>query len=720
MERLKLALALAAVIAVGEGAAAIAVGAGELELLLLQAALALAFGFALALLPLPARWILVLPVLGVGLFHVANLGVGLESVASVQGSLFLLAHAGIVGLGLGWCTGAWGRGRREPRAQWRSRALPAVAAAHVVQAVWCAQVLSPLSRSNVEATGWVALLCASLVPVAAAFCVSLLVRPDPRRARAVARLENAAALLALLLVPWALYERLAWSAHTQLPAPQAQAAAALPDVLFVVMDTTRADRMSVYGYPRPTTPRLEELARSATVYSRAISQAIWTLPSHASMFTGLYPAEHGADWESAHRPPPLPREAVTLAERFRAAGYRTACISANQLLIPVFGLTQGFEVVWAKGGRSAQLPLPWLATQLAHAFGGHGARQRIGSLERNQHASAKEIRELGLRWLARTEGAPRLLFLNFMEAHGLLHIPSRDTPRFGEGVPMNEFAVPRYSEVLAGELEPDPDAVRRLGDWYDSQLAFLDAELGRLFDELRRRGDFEELLIVVAADHGEMLGDHRAFNHKGEVWEGLLHVPLILKLPGQREGSVCAETVETSDLAGALPRLAGLPRLERVPDWAGSVEAVPDSVLEAMVGPAAGGPPARESAAPCPLPGRSEVAVSRAARKGSRVGRYAPRWDRGYVAIRDGQKKFVEDTLGRRSVFDLDRDPQEMSPREPTPEEEARMEELLGSWRDSLGAYEWTSLGSGGRQDAAERLRAMQQLGYVGADGEGN
>jgi arylsulfatase A-like enzyme len=720
MERLKLALALAAVIAVGEGAAAIAAGAGELELLLLQAALALPIGLVLALLPLPARWILVLPVLGFGLFHVANLGVGLESVASVRGILFLLAHAVILGAGLGWCTGAWGRGRSEPRELLGSRAVPAVAAAHVTQAVWCAQVLSPLSRSNVEATGWVALLCASLVPVAAAWCVSLLVRPDPRRAKSLARIENGAALLALLLVPWTMHERLVWSSHTNLPPPEARTGASLHDVLFIVMDTTRADRMSVYGYPRPTTPRLEELARGATVYARAISQAIWTLPSHASMFTGLYPPEHGADWESAKRPPPLPSEAVTLAERFRAAGYRTACISANQLFIPVFGLTQGFEVVWAKGGRSAQLPLPWLATQVAHALGGHGARQRIGALERNQHASAGEVRELGLRWLERAGGGPRLLFLNFMEAHGLLHIPSKETPRFGEGVPMNEFVVPRYTEVLAGSVEPDPQAVRRLGDWYDSQLAFLDLELGRLFDELRRRGLFDELLIVVASDHGEMLGDHRSFNHKGEIWEGLVRVPLIIKLPGQREGSVCTETVETSDLAAALPRLAGLPRLERVPAWAGSADAVPAPVLEAMVGPAAGGPAARESSAPCPLPGRSEVAVSRAAQKGSRVRRYPARWDRGYVAIRDGDKKFVEDTLGRRAVYDLDRDPEEASPRDPTPEEEARMEELLGLWRGSLGAYEWTSLEAGGRKDAAERLRAMRQLGYVTGDGEGN
>jgi arylsulfatase A-like enzyme len=717
MQRLKMALALAAVIAVGEGAAAIAAGAGELALLLLQAAMALALGFALALAPLPARWLPVLPVVGLGLFHVANLGVGFESVTSASGIAFLFAHAVLVALGIGWCTGAWGRGRGEPAELRWSRALPAMAAAYLTLALWCALVLSPLSRSNVEATGWAALLCASLAPVAAGWCASLIVRPDPRRSRSAARIENGAALLGLLVVPWALHDSLVWSSHTNLPPPAVRADAALPDVLFVVMDTTRADRMSVYGYARATTPRLEELARGATVYSRAISQAIWTLPSHASMFTGLYPAEHEADWQGVKRPPPLPSEAVTLAERFRAAGYRTACISANQLFIPVFGLTQGFEVVWAKRGRSAQLPLPWLATQVAYALGGHGARQRIGALERNQHAAAGEIRALGLRWLERTEGGPRLLFLNFMEAHGLLHIPSRETPRFGEGVPMNEFAVPRYSEVLAGDVEPDPQAVRRLGDWYDSQLAFLDAELGRLFDELRRRGIFDELLIVMAADHGEMLGDHRSFNHRGEVWEGLVHVPLIIKLPGQREGSVCTETVETSDLAAALPRLAGLPRLGRVPDWAGSADAVPAPVLEAMVGAAAGGPVVREGAAPCPLPGRNDVAVSAAAQKGSRARRYPARWDRGYVAIRDGEKKYIEDTQGRRAVYDLDRDPQEASPREPTPEEEARMEELLGAWRGSLGAYEWTSLGTGSRQDAAERLRAMKQLGYVKGDG---
>jgi arylsulfatase A-like enzyme len=262
--------------------------------------------------------------------------------------------------------------------------------------------------------------------------------------------------------------------------------------------------------------------------------------------------------------------------------------------------------------------------------------------------------------------------------------------------------------VLAGGEDADPKTLERFRDWYDSQLACLDRHVGELLDELKARGDFDSLLIAITADHGHMLGEHRAFKHQAEVWQGLVGVPLIVKLPGQKLAARCSEVVETADLAYALPLFAHVELGAQVPLWAGNTaySAAPRLVAGAIAS-APGG-----DAAPCPLPGRERAAVSEAGRMGELAKKHPQRFDTSWIAILDGSKKFVIDKSGARKVADLASDPSETL-RELTGDEDARCNVLLEAWRAGLIAPIDVNANID-RDEEARRLRALQQQGYVG------
>lgn len=691
--RIAFALALGVWIAVGEVLAAAALRVPDAELYAWQAGLGLLAGLGLALVPLPARWLPCVPLAVVGWLLVRDVGIPRPQLGTAGARALQAVVAAALALGLAACL----------RGLSRRAAGAAFGAAYAVLALGAALLLFPIDRAPRRPGAWLCLAVLAAAPLAAGLAARALASPG--RARRVA----AALALALLLVaPFAASGPIVRGHHRALPPPEGPAPAEGRDVILIVLDTTRADRLSAYGYERPTTPSLEALARRATRYERAVSQGVWTLPGHASMFTGLYPSEHGAA-DLFERQSYVADEAVTLAERFRLAGYATACVAANHLFSARFGLTQGFDTVWAEEAHSEHLVLPRLVRTLIHAaVGRHTVRQHIGALERGEFAPAREVVDAALDWLDAGSGArPRFLFLNFMEAHGQLRREPCGAPRFGEGRPACEFDVENYAAVLAGREDPEPRTLERYRDWYDSQLACLDRHLGELFAALDERGLFDPALLVVTADHGEMLGDHRAFNHKSEVWEGLLRVPLVVKLPGQQRGTVCTEVVEIGDLATALPWLAGLPPLDEVPDWAGSAAFVPEVVRAAHE--AWTGDP--DAGAPCPLPGRADGAVSQAGRHRYLARDWPERWDRGYLALRQADRKFVRTSRGELFVADVTPGRPERQ-RAPTPEEEAAFAELLASWEAGLGAALEGSPALGD-EDAGERFDALRQLGYV-------
>lgn len=280
-------------------------------------------------------------------------------------------------------------------------------------------------------------------------------------------------------------------------------------VILITLDTVRADHLSLHGYELPTTPHLESLGRQATVYTRARAAAPWTLPSHATLFTGLYPFEHGARTYDqaevrANNVGELADEFLTLAEAFKRHGYRTGAVVANgAYLRPRFQLDQGFDEY-----------------QVERAY-------------------ADEINRLAFAWLEQNGEQPFFLFLNYMDAHGPYNCaPSEGFPDLGEVTPSNQL-LRALHPVVCGEDEPLPtDSLDHLIAQYDNALANLDIGLGQLFEKLRELELFDKALIVITSDHGEYFGEHRLLAHSKDVYEEAMHIPLVVKAPRQTAGRV--------------------------------------------------------------------------------------------------------------------------------------------------------------------------------------
>jgi arylsulfatase A-like enzyme len=309
-----------------------------------------------------------------------------------------------------------------------------------------------------------------------------------------------------------------------------------PNVLVLVMDTARGDRCSVNGYARPTTPRLDELAKDAVVFRDAWSPANWTAPAHASLFTGLRAEHHGMRLGNR---PYLCGSTPTLAARLAADGYATACFSNNSVVSAEFGLTQGFQTVVPLHERR-DLPYPWAQTT-------------------HDEAAA---------WAQRTaqSGAPFFLFVNDMEPH----IPYTPLPeKAGElvrGTPSPEDVAAasgyEYPRTMGYSLrvEEMTDAQRELlSDLYDAEIATLDREIGALLDRLREDGLLDSTLVVIVGDHGENLGEHHLFEHSLGLHRTLLHVPLVVRLPGVFDkGRVVGDVVRLEDVFPTVLETCGL------------------------------------------------------------------------------------------------------------------------------------------------------------------
>ncbi|QFU82771.1 sulfatase [Natronorubrum aibiense] len=312
------------------------------------------------------------------------------------------------------------------------------------------------------------------------------------------------------------------------------------NVLFVVLDTVRKDHLGPYGYERETTPALSQFATEATVFESAVAPAPWTLPVHASLFTGLYPSQHGADQGS-----PYLDGDVTLASVLSAAGYDTACYSSNAWITPYTGLTEGFDAqdsffeVLPGDVFSGPLASAWqavndndylreLASKLVHLgamahaklASGEGADSKTPSvIDRTKSFIDDSDSDEG--WFA---------FINLMDAHLPYYPPEEYRETFAPGIDPDDVCQ-NSKEYNSGARDIDDeewDAIRGL---YDAEIAHMDAELGRLFDWLRETGQWEETTVVVAADHGELHGEHDLYGHEFALYDQLINVPLLVKHP---------------------------------------------------------------------------------------------------------------------------------------------------------------------------------------------
>lgn len=311
-------------------------------------------------------------------------------------------------------------------------------------------------------------------------------------------------------------------------------AADAPNVLLVILDTVRESNLSVYGYERATTPALERLAAGGTTFTHAVSPSPWTLPSHASMFTGRGARELDAHW----RVPWEPTD-TTLAELLRARGYATGGFVANLLYTQrEVGLARGFDryqdfVRSPRQFLSSTVigQLPWLNVLL---FDDSTAKREIGILGSawrlpraaiTARKSATQVTNEFLAWQGDLDDQPFFAFLNYFDAHTPYAAAPEFETRFGGGA----------TQV----------------DRYDGAIATIDAQLGRLFDELQRRGVLDRTLVVVTADHGEQFGEHGLVEHGNSLYAQVLRVPLIMRLPGRVPAAMRVDATVSTQNVGA-------------------------------------------------------------------------------------------------------------------------------------------------------------------------
>ncbi len=406
-----------------------------------------------------------------------------------------------------------------------------------------------------------------------------------------------------------------------------------PDLVLISIDTLRADRLSLYGHDRPTSPHLDAWARQAAVFERVVTSAPWTLPAHLSLFTGLDALGHGVNHRTR-----VPDGLPLLAERLREAGYQTLAVTGGGYLAPEFGLDRGFE-------RYRWWP---------------------------EHTADEELAEgvrTALAWLEEPPRRPFFLFFHTYETHYPYRAREPYFARFAAGVdpqPYDSLAYvtippdPADGFLLSKEWrlggEPlDSRQTEVLGALYDSGVAYTDVQLAPLLERLATGEAGSRTVIAITSDHGESLGENGLAGH-AYLDDANTLVPLVLRLPGGEHAGRIVEQARLVDLAPTLLELSG--------------------------------------AGPTPdLDGRSLLPLLRGADVGRRPARvYAAFSNRGIALRVDNRLKYLWNDsawpplVGREALFDLVVDPMEQTALGRDPRLDGLREEVTTALAEVAGA----------------------------------
>ena len=343
-----------------------------------------------------------------------------------------------------------------------------------------------------------------------------------------------------------------------------------PNILWVVWDTARADRMSLYGHSQETTPHLTRRARAGHVFD-AMAASCWTLPSHASMFTGLFPGEHGVHALNDR----LEDRFETLAEILRDEGYETWLFSANPLVSRTLNLTQGFETEEHPGDPG--LVERARSTMLAK-IDRENRKSSLGRRLRKGKTGGWFIKAVGelandrfFEFLDRRapDDRPFFAFINYMEAHRERVPARRFLERVLEPEPVaSAYAFDqsqrRFQAVSLGLETPfSEDEKQLIGAVYDATLLELDEHLERLLTRLEDRRLSADTVVILTSDHGERLGEGDSYLHQYGLDEALLAVPLVIWAPGRLAPGRSKAAVTHVDLFPTILDLAGVSRPRR-------------------------------------------------------------------------------------------------------------------------------------------------------------
>ncbi|HEU4364007.1 MAG TPA: sulfatase [Candidatus Krumholzibacteria bacterium] len=411
------------------------------------------------------------------------------------------------------------------------RALPLLAPIAVV-AAWFTFV----RIDDVRSTASAALLVAFLV-------VALLVGRVASRLPIGRWRAAVAALSACALVVGVACALVTASHPAMVPGKGTKVRGTVPRVILLTVDTLRRDALSCYGPSATATPAIDRIAAEGVLFRNVTASSSWTLPSFASMMTGLTTRGHGVDVSNAA----LPDTVATLAERFRAAGYATHALVANAMLAPHRGFAQGFQRYHLPAGRLRP-------TCLGEAVATRLRREPI-----SEEASTRDVTDAAIAWIRARRNDSFFLWVHYLDPHLPYTPPESAVERMNihdeMGFELDITSATRPTMDLFG----DPSRRTWARSLYDGEVRHVDAEIGRFLDALRDAGLYDDALLVFAADHGEEFWDHDGFEHGHTLYEELVGVPLIIKTPGRAVARVVDDAVAIYDVAPTVLALCGLP-----------------------------------------------------------------------------------------------------------------------------------------------------------------
>lgn len=459
-----------------------------------------------------------------------------------------------------------------------------------------------------------------------------------------------------------------------------------PNILLIVLDTARADRFSCYNYERNTTPFLASFSEEATLYPNATSPSPWTLPSHASIFTGLYPSAHGTTWKNAV----LADHFQTLPEILSEKGYLTMGFCNNPAVADISGLDQGFErfvEIWRDN-----IMNPTLFYRIEWFFRRFLGRNDGGALRTNQWVA---------EWFDRMYRGDRpfFLFINLMECHLWYDAPDRYHELYLEGdlsPAVEKLNSSDLYPILAGYISLSDREWRDFGGIYDGDIHYLDRRLEDLIRFLGKEGYLDDTIVVITSDHGEHLGEHGMIDHMMSLYEPLLRIPLIIRVPeGYPDLPVPDRTVQTVDIYPTILALIGL-------DEGANREKIQGISLIGQTADTRG-----------MMIAEHEPPVERILDflEDYPAGTEILKYDRSLKSIQIGSFKYIWGSKGEPELYDLSNDPGEVvNLVEERNEIASDMERRLMEW---LSSFEHAAVGEGTAELDADARQRLKALGYI-------
>ena len=443
---------------------------------------------------------------------------------------------------------------------------------------------------------------------------------------------------------------------------------AVKHVILITIDTLRQDALGCYNGNPASTPNIDAFARESAVFTNAYSCAPWTYPSIASILTGLAPRVH----QLIDGKTKLPENVPTMAESMATAGYQTAALGYNSVLLPRSELDRGFhEYAWFP---THGLPVKNFEVGLTHELLDMAAVQR---------PDTAQLTDMAIQWFKEKGRQDTFFWLHYFDPHMPYMPPEEFLPADPEQRALGSFF---WDVKLARGGGVARTAVERawIRALYDGEVRYVDAQVGRLLDALKQSGIYDDALIVLTSDHGEEFWDHGRFEHGHTLFNELLHVPLLIKLPANQEGRTVDACVTTEAIAPTVLNLCGVaPK---------SAETLP--------------PPLSPL-----LNGAQEAYAAQPAFSGATLFH-----DPAESVVFDGMKYVRQTVSGRETLFNLNQDPKELNPiGEQDPENLAKGRQLLDA---ELAAAPQLVEKLGIRVNEEDRLdprdvQTLQALGYL-------